>query len=412
MVDKYKKLELTWIGKDVQPGLEPRILLEDPDKSYGSRNTQNMLVRGDNLLALKALENDFAGKIKCIYIDPPYNTGSAFAQYDDGVEHSIWLSLIRDRLLLLRKLMSQDGVIVCSIDSSELFYLGVLFDEIFGRHNRIEIGVWKKSYGGGAKSKYFVNLHEFFLCYASDIQSTKPFFLPPDEKAVRYYKYRDEHYESRGPFRLQPLATTSMDDRPNLRYAILSDEGEEIWPDKQWQWSEDRVKEVRSKNGLVISHRNGKNTVSYKQYLKDADGIERKAKPTSIIDGAFTQQGTYESMKLFGLKNKFQFPKPEALMYQLLQACTEQGDWVLDSFAGSGTTGAVAHKMGRKWIMVELGDHCDTHCIPRLRMVCDGTDQNGISKSVNWRGGGGFKYYELAPSLLEKDNFGMWVINK
>jgi adenine-specific DNA-methyltransferase len=174
---KKTKLELTWIGKDVRPKLEPRILIEDPEKSYHARHRvgdndifDNRLIFGDNLLALKALEQEFAGKIKCIYIDPPYNTGSAFEHYDDGVEHSIWLSLVRDRLTILRRLLLPEGIFFCSVDSTELFYVGVLLDELFGRENRLEVIVWKKSYGGGAKSKFIVNQHEFILAYAMNIE--------------------------------------------------------------------------------------------------------------------------------------------------------------------------------------------------------------------------------------------------
>jgi len=406
-----QKLELTWIGKENQPVLEPRILIEDPDKSYGDNSADNMLIFGDNLLALKALEQDFAGKIKCIYIDPPYNTGAAFAYYDDGVEQSLWLSLMRDRLLYLHNLLNKEGIIFCSIDASELFYLGALFDEIFGRTNRIEVIAWKKSYGGGAKSKYFVNQHEFILCYAKELSCAPLLFLPADKSATKYYKYKDDKFETRGPYRLQPLATTSMDDRPNLRYPIIIENGIEIWPDKQWQWSKERVSEALKNDEIVISQKQEKYIVSYKQYLKNEDGDERLSKPKSVIEGAYTQHGTYESIRLFGLKNKFSFPKPESLIWQLIECCTISGDWILDSFIGSGTTAAVAHKMGRRWIGIELGEHCHTHCLPRLKQVVDGTDQGGISKAVNWKGGAGFKYYYLAPSLLKQDTHGNWIID-
>jgi adenine-specific DNA-methyltransferase len=415
---RKQKLELTWIGKEYRPKLEPRILLEDPEKSHHALHRvtnrdlfDNRLIFGDNLLALKALEQEFTGKIKCIYIDPPYNTGAAFTHYDDGIEHSLWLSLMRDRLEILRQLLTRDGLIFCSIDNAELFYAGVLFDEVFGRENRIELFVWKKSYGGGAKSRYIVNQSEFILCYAKEIEQVPPLFLPPDEKALKYYKYKDEHFGTRGPHRLQPLATTSNDERPNLRYPIKY-KGQEIWPEKQWQWSEGRVKKALEANGIVFTERNGKVTVSYKQYLRDEEGEERQTKPTSIIDGFYTQHGTYEGVGLFGQENKFQFPKPEGLLHYLLSLATNPGDLVLDSFAGSGTTGAVAHKMGRRWIMVELGEHCHTHIIPRLKKVIDGTDEGGVSKAVGWQGGGGFRYFRLAPSLLEKDKWGNWVINK
>ena len=196
-----------------------------------------------------------------------------------------------------------------------------------------------------------------------------------------------------------------------MRYPIKH-KGQDIWPEKQWQWSEERVKKARAANGIVFTEKNGKVTVSYKQYLRDEEGEERQTKPTSIIDGFYTQHGTYESVDVFGQENKFQFPKPEGLLQYLLEMSTKRGDWVLDSFAGSGTTGAVAHKMGRRWIMVELGEHCHTHIIPRLKKVIDGEDKGGITEAVGWKGGGGFRYYHLAPSLLEKDKWGNWVINK
>jgi adenine-specific DNA-methyltransferase len=415
---RNQKLELQWIGKGQRPRLEPRIFLEDPELSYHASHRvgpndlfDNRLIFGDNLLALKALEQEFTGKIKCIYIDPPYNTGSAFEHYDDGVEHSLWLSLMRDRIDLLRRLLTSDGLFFCSLDASELFYAGALFDELFGRENRVEIFTWKKSYGGGAKSKFVVNQSEFLLCYARDLRAVPPFLLPPDEKATKYYKYRDAHFETRGPYRLQPLATTSNDERPNLRYAITF-QGKEVWPEKQWQWSKERVLRAQENDGLVFTTRADKVTVSYKQYLRDEGGEERGSKPVSIIDGHYTQHGTYESVALFGAEDKFQFPKPEGLMRYIIEMATAPGDWVLDSFAGSGTTGAVAHKMGRRWIMVELGEHAKTHIAPRMKKVIDGTDPGGVTEAVDWKGGGGFRFYNLAPSLIEKDKWGNPVINK
>ncbi len=418
-MSKKQKLELTWIGKENRPKLEPRILLEDPAKSYHAKHRvtdndifDNRLIFGDNLLALKALEGEFSGKVKCVFIDPPYNTGSAFTHYDDGVEHSIWLSLMRDRLEIIRRLLSDDGSLWITIDDNEAHYLKVLCDEVFGRANFISNFIWQKSYGGGSKARWFVGLHEHILCYAKDISQFPDMWLLPDPEAVKkYYKYSDSKFAERGPYRLQPLATTSMDDRPNLRYPIVMKDGQEIWPEKQWQWSKDRVVQALANDEIVITNKSGKITVSYKQYLRDSSGEERRRKPVTIISGHYTQHGTYESMELFGLEDKFSFPKPEGLIQTILESCTNPNDLVLDSFAGSGTTGAVAHKMGRRWIMVELGEHCHTHIIPRLQKVIDGEDQGGVSKTVNWRGGGGFRYYRLAPSLLEKDKWGNWVIN-
>jgi adenine-specific DNA-methyltransferase len=414
------KLELTWIGKETRPRLEPRIFIEDPTKSHHAAHRvtdddlfDNRLIFGDNLLALKALEADFTGKVKCVFIDPPYNTGSAFAHYDDGIEHSLWLGLIRDRLELLQRLLRPDGSLWVTIDDMEVHYLKVLCDEVFGRSNFLTNFIWQKSYGGGSKARWYVGLHEHLLCYAKDIAQLPDMWLPPDpEAAQKYYKYTDEKYQDRGPYRLQPLATTSMDDRPNLRYPVQAPDGQEIWPEKQWQWSRERVEKAIANNEIVFTSKAGKYTLSYKQYLKSAEGEERGRKPTSIISGFYTQHGTNESVALFGQEGKFSFPKPEGLMEYILESCTNPGDLILDSFAGSGTTGAVAHKMGRRWIMVELGEHCHTHIIPRLKKVIDGQDPGGITETVGWKGGGGFRYYKLAPSLLEKDKWGNWVINK
>ena len=415
------KLELTWIGKDNRPRLEPRILIEEPEFSHHASTRRegdifdNMLIHGDNLLALKALETDPAvrGKVKCIFIDPPYNTGSAFAHYDDGLEHSLWLTMMKDRLAILQNLLDDGGSIWITVDDNEVHYLKVLCDEIFGRRNFLNNFIWQKSYGGGSKAKHFVGLHEHMLCYAKDFDKLEPFWLPPDpEAAKKYYKYKDEKFSTRGPYRLQPLATTSMDDRPNLTYAIKHPSGRDIWPEKQWQWSQSRVEAALESNEIVFTEKRGKTSVSYKQYLRDDSGEERGRKPTSIITGMYTQHGTSESTALFGLQDRFSFPKPEGLINYVLEACTSKGDLILDSFAGSGTTGAVAHKMGRRWIMVELGDHAKTHIVPRMRKVIDGTDSGGVTEASNWKGGGGYRFCRLAPSLLEKDAWGNWVIRK
>ena len=400
---------LTWTGKEdalraasLVPFrlLEPHQALEGGSFGDPESALENLLIQGDNLEALKALLPYYAGRVKCIYIDPPYNTGSAFEHYDDNLEHSTWLSMMYPRLELLRELLMEDGSIWVSADDSEAHYLKAMMDEVFGRGNFLSTFVWKKSYGGGSKSRWFVGLHEFILCYAKDINSFPDMWLPPDPDAVKkYYKYSDDKVTIRGPYN-QPLATTSMDERPNLRYPIVLPDGREVWPEKQWQWSKDRALEALTNDELVITERRGKVTISYKQYLRDTDGEERKRKPTTIIDGYFTQHGTYEGMDLFGLENKFAFPKPEGLIRYIFEATTRPGDIVLDSFLGSGTTAAVAHKMGRHWIGIEMGDHAVTHCLPRLKKVIDG-EQGGISQAIGWKGGGGFRFAKLGETLFD-----------
>jgi adenine-specific DNA-methyltransferase len=227
-------------------------------------------------------------------------------------------------------------------------------------------------------------------------------FWPPDPDAVKkYYKFKDEKFDQRGPYRLQPLATTSNDERANLRYAITHPTSrEEIWPEKQWQWSEDRVVKAIENDEIVFKKSKGKTSVSYKQYLRSEDGEERKRKPVTILDGPFTQRGTAESVALFGQSGKFQFPKPEGVIFSIIEAATDKGDLVLDSFVGSGTTSAVAHKMGRHWIGIEMGDHAETHCKPRLDKVIEG-EQGGISEAVEWQGGGGYRFYRLGPPAFD-----------
>ena len=409
MTNNRQKLELTWIGKDVQPKLEPRILIEDPDLSYGDRNTENMLIFGDNLLALKALEQDYTGRIKCIFIDPPYNTGSAFTHYDDGLEHSLWLTMMRDRLELLRRLLSDDGSLWVSIDDNEAHYLKVLCDEVFGRACFVTSIAWRSADSSNNDSKQFSADHNHILTY-SKTPGWRSIPLERTEESNTHYSNPDN--DPRGPWFSGNLS--SPNPRPNLRYTINSPTGGLIKPPKNgWRWSEARMLEMIARAEVVFS-KDGKRIIK-KTYLSDQGGLS----PSSIWDDIRTtghnRQAKYELKKLFPeitTAELFSTPKPERLLKRIFEISTIEGDLVLDSFAGSGTTGAVAHKMGRKWIMVELGEHCHTHILPRLKKVCDGTDQGGISKTANWQGGGGFKYYYMAPSLLKKDRYGQWVINE
>lgn len=408
MANNYKKLELTWIGKDVQPKLEPRILLEDPDKSYGSRNTQNMLIHGDNLLALKALEQHFSGKIKCIYIDPPYNTGNAFAQYDDGLEHSIWLSLMRDRLLLLHRLLAEDGSIWISIDDDESHYLKVLCDEIFGRSNFVANVIWQKKYAPQNDAKWLSDSHDHILVFAKRKETWKPYLLPRTSDMDSRYTNPDK--DPRGPWMSDNFSVKTYSAATD--YPITTPSGRVVRPPESrcWATSPERYRELVADKRIWFG-KNGNNVPRIKRFLSEVNE-GTVSKTIWLRDEVGDNQDSKREVKQFNDNDVFATPKPERLIERILLLASQPGDWVLDSFGGSGTTGAVAHKMGRKWIMVELGLHCETHCWPRLKMVCDGVDQGGISKTANWTGGGGFKYYELAPSLLEKDSFGMWVINK
>ena len=313
--------------------------------------------------------------------------------------------MIYPRLTLLRDFLRKDGSIWVSIDDNEAHYLKVIMDEVFGRSNFLTTYVWKKAYGGGAKSRWFVGLHEYIHCFARDLTSLPDMHLPPDPSAEsRYYKMSDEKVQQRGPFRVKPLeATKSMDRRENLVYPIPAPDGSEIWPRRQWWWAKERAYGALANNELYFSKgRDGKWSVQYKQYLRNEEGIERSRKPVSIIDGPYTQEGSKESDALFGVANRFAFPKPEGLISTILEAASEPGDLILDSFLGSGTTAAVSHKMNRRYIGIEMGQHAETHCVPRLRKVVEG-EQGGISKAVGWQGGGGFRFYRLGRPIFNAD---------
>lgn len=421
MMNKKQRLELTWIGKDIRPKLEPRILLEDPEISYHAAHQvsendifDNRLIFGDNLLALKALESEFAGKVKCIFIDPPYNTGSAFEHYDDGIEHSIWLGLMRDRLEILRNLLSNDGSLWITIDDNEAHYLKVMCDEIFGRVNFVANVVWQKKYAASNDALWFSNDHDHILVYAKVKTSWKPNRLPRTEKSNSAYKNPD--HDPRGAWQSDNYTCNkSIDERPNLYYSITNpNTGEIILPKKTavWRYSRERH-EDNEQQGLVYWGVEGKNSVPrFKRLLSavsDKGGVAQTIWTWEEV--GHNQDAKREQLQL-NAQEPFSTPKPEKLLERILQLATNPKDIVLDSFAGSGTTGAVAQKMGRRWIMIELGEHCHTHIIPRLKKVIDGEDRGGISKAVNWKGGGGFRYYQLAPSLLEKDKWDNWVINK
>jgi adenine-specific DNA-methyltransferase len=419
MINK-QKLELTWIGKENRPKLEPRILLEDAEKSCHAPHRvtdkdifDNRLIFGDNLLALKALEQEFTGKIKCIYIDPPYNTGSAFTHYDDGLEHSIWLSLMRDRIEILRQLLSFDGSLWITIDDNECHYLKVLCDEVFGRSNFVANVIWQKKFSPQNDAKWMSDMHDHVLVYAKTKSDWHPNRIPVDSRTSQKRKNIDG--DSRGDWvSVDYTCNKNRYERPNLYYPVTNpNTAEVIWPKETavWRFSEERHWQ-NLKEGLVYWGKNGQNRVPrFKNF--EAIGIEGQI-PTTIWlhqEVGNNQEARKESLQT-NSTDPFATPKPERLLERVLHISTRDADWVLDSFAGSGTTGAVAQKMGRRWIMVELGEHCHTHIIPRMKKVIDGTDQGGITKAVSWQGGGGFRYFHLAPSLLEKDKWGNWVISK
>jgi adenine-specific DNA-methyltransferase len=352
------------------------------------------MIEGDNLEVLKLLQKSYSGKVKLIYIDPPYNTGRDFVYPDDyrdsiknyhritgqsseegaretsntdssGRFHTNWLNMIYPRLKLAQHLLKQDGLLFFSCDDSEIASARSVFNEIFGEENFVECLVWKKRYGGGAKEKYFVSLHEYILVYSKDIGSIEEIFVPLSESSIeRYYSSRDEFFEERGPFRTHPLeAMKSFEDRPNLRFPVPAPDGSEVWPKRQWRWSKEKMEDALSKSEVLFTrNRDGAWVLSSKQYLKGSDGENRSAKVFSIIDGIYTQAGTSEVVELFGDARVFPFTKPSELIRTLVQLGTvpNQAELVLDFFAGSGTTAEAVLKQNlsdggnRRFILVQL----------------------------------------------------------
>lgn len=413
-----QKLELTWIGKDVRPKLEPRILLEDSSKSYHAKHCvtdgdifDNRLIFGDNLLALKALEQEFTGKVKCVFIDPPYNTGSAFTHYDDGLEHSIWLSLMRDRLEIIRRLLSEDGSLWITIDDNEAHYLKVLCDEIFGRANFIANIIWHKNFAPKSSARHLSVSHDHILVFAKNALVWERNLQPRSGTQDDRYKNFDD--DSRGAWISDQL--TARNPYSKGLYAVRCPSGRLIeGPPKgrYWAISEERFWQLDADKRIWWG-KDGDNMPRLKRFLSD---VQEGVVPQTIWsheDVGHTQEAKKELLAhTVDVDEVFMTPKPERLLKRVLEIATKVGDLVLDSFAGSGTTGAVAQKMGRRWIMVELGEHCHTHIIPRLKKVIDGEDKGGVTESVEWKGGGGFRYYRLAPSLLQQDRWGQWVVNK
>ena len=436
------KLELTWYGKEEKIAIEPRILIENKKLSNteNDENTENILIHGDNLLALKALERKYAGKVKCIYIDPPYNTGAAFEHYDDNLEHSIWLDLMRKRLVILHKMLDSDGFFACHIDDSESSYLKVLLDEIFGRSN-YETTLYVRVRYPEKTLKQDMNYHkeiEQIHIYRKEYGAMPNF----DYEVVGYEKFKYYVRElARGKETI--LGAKKVEIFEKDQYEIVEGKG-----------SEDGLKEIWASGTILDGNSSGRFFRDYLTGRYKEDGLGVLYKVWGIGDDKFdyryftgpkragaTKGKYYQGVPLSKLNDEFitrkvainnfydmagnfgncrseggvEFrggKKPELLLQLVLEHFSNPGDLILDSFLGSGTTTAVAHKMNRRWIGIEMGDHAYTHCKVRLDRVIAGTDHSGISKEENWQGGGGYRFYELAPTLINQDSFGEPVINK
>lgn len=440
---KKQKLELTWIGKDEEVKLEPRVLVEDPELSYGDKDTQNMIIHGDNLSALKALEQEYAGKVKCIYIDPPYNTGNTFEHYDDRLEHNIWLNLMKQRLKILKKLLREDGVIFIQIDESEGPYLKVLMDEIFGRNSYETTFYVQVRYGNktlNEDSNYQKLIEQIFVY--------KKALFKPNKKKVDYEI-------DKFCWKITEL-TGGNSETIGGREVIVFKNGE--YKIEQVEASLDALKETWATGSLV--RQGGSAAEFFDLYLasrKDEDGLNTlykvidmgtqgdglgyryitgpkkntaskgkfytgvptkkieeiksgKAKKEIPIANFYDYSGSFGNCRLEGGVSFNGGKKPEDLISMILEIGSNEGDLVFDSFLGSGSAVSVAHKMNRNYIGVELGEQVKTHVVKRLKNIIDNNDNTGVSKTVNWQGGGGFKFYTLAPSLLTKDRFGNLII--
>ena len=407
------KLELTWYGKDEPILVEPRLLIENAalSNTAADPDTENMLIHGDNLLALKALENKYAGQVKCIYIDPPYNTGSAFEHYDDNLEHSQWLQLIRPRLEILWRLLADEGSIWISIDDDEQAYMKVLCDELFGRSSFVASIIWQKRTSPDMRA-IISDGHDYILVYAKDKElfKQKRNRLPLSEEQRKSYKNPDN--DPRGPWTSTDCTAQAGHGTAEQFYTLTTPAGRVIELPKSlcWRFTKERMEEEIAA-GRIWLGKDGKGVPRKKTYLKDSTGVV----PWTLWmnkEVGHNQEAKKEINALFGSDNAFDTPKPERLIERIIHIATNPGDLVLDSFLGSGTTAAVAHKMGRRYIGIEMGDHAYTHCKVRLDKVIAGEDPGGITKSAQWEKGGGYRFYELAPTLINRDAFGEYVINE
>lgn len=448
---KLQKLELTWIGKGDEPKLEPRILIEDSSKSYGDPHSENILIHGDNLLALKALEQNFTEAIKCIYIDPPFNTGQAFEHYDDNLEHSIWLNLMYQRLKILHRLLKKDGVLWIHLDDVEVHYCKVFLDEIFGRSNFLaQLNYERSGSAGLGQGGMFVDTAEYILLYQKERFTVNQSFneVSLEHKVMKRYKkilesegskVLVEEFQSKSNGKPVKLFKHSNYDIRSIRLANFQRREAEIRveyatyfdkifrttnPQAENEFQNDLINKMDSDLFSVEytpSRGKEKDLLTTKYYINNEifawlkDSAEKTA--TDVVKkNKLTNIWSHGDIPKADLANEggVNFPrgkKPEQLLKRILDISTKPGDLILDSFLGSGTTSAVAHKLNRKWIGIELGEHANTHCLTRLRSVIEGSDQSGVSKSVNWKGGGGFKFYTLAPSLILKDKYGGDIIN-
>ncbi|ELU8568295.1 site-specific DNA-methyltransferase [Vibrio parahaemolyticus] len=395
---------LNWLNKEeavtTAKKCTYRLLEEIPELSYGCEDNENLIIQGDNLEALKSLIPHYAGKIKCIYIDPPYNIGSAFEHYDDNLEHSLWLTLIYPRLELLWELLADNGSIWISCDDRESHYLKVICDELFGRSNFIASNVWQKRYSRENREA-IGDVHEYIFVYAKKPQLFKQLRnkVPLTEEQAKVYK--NPNNDPKGRWRGIPMTAQAGHATAEQFYPITAPSGKVHYPPEGrcWGLAEATFKKLLAE-GRIYFGKKGDSQPNVIRYLSEVEGVTPWTWWPSDEVG-HTDESKKEIHAIFGKKNAFDTPKPERLLERILHIATNKGDLVLDSFLGSGTTAAVAHKMGRKFIGVEIGEHAQTHCQSRLKQVVDG-QQVGVSDSNNWQGGGGFRFYKLGEAVFDE----------
>ena len=376
-----------------------RLLEEVRDHSVDSIDSDNMLIQGDNLGALKALLPFYSGRVKCIYIDPPYNTGSAFEHYDDNLEHTRWLSVMWPRLELLREFLAEDGSIWVSIDDTEGHYLKVVMDEIFGRRNFVTNVVWQKSYTSNQTAKFISDTHDHILLYARDVRHLSVGKVERTEEQKKTFKNHD--HDPRGPWKAENLSAGKY--YAAGQFEITGPTGKTFLPPRNRYWRmNEEVYESWLSDGRITFGVSGEGRPMLKKFLQEMDDGLTPNTWWAHKEVGSNKLASTDLKNLFPGREVFGNPKPEALIGRILQLATNPGDLVLDSFLGSGTTAAVAHKMDRRWIGIEMGEHAVTHCVPRLRKVIEG-EQGGISGAVGWKGGGGFRFYRLGPPVFDQE---------
>ncbi|MCT4334520.1 site-specific DNA-methyltransferase [Paracoccus sp. YLB-12] len=396
---------LRWLTRDddvrAAESVPYRLLEEVPGLGYGDRDAGNMLIQGDNLEALKALLPYYAGQVRCIYIDPPYNTGSAFEHYDDNLEHSQWLAMMWPRLELLRELLAEDGSIWVSIDDREGHYLKVVMDEVFGRRRFVTTITWQQR-TTRENRKVFSEDCERVLLYCKDTEKfgASRNDLPLSDEVRARYSNPDN--DPRGPWQSVSLNAQGGHGTKDQFYEFVAPSGKvhQLPNGRCWLYTWPVMQEKIADNRVWFGT-SGQNAPRQKKFLSEAKAGLTPNTLWLASDAGTNDEAKKETVKLFG-EAVFDTPKPERLLQRILHIATNPGDLVLDSFLGSGTTAAVAQKMGRRYIGIEMGDHAVTHCAPRLQKVVDG-EQGGISKAQNWQGGGGFRFYRLGPPVFTED---------